>query len=247
MSPRLPTLLAAAGVTGLGLLAHRWGLSARHVRRHVPAVPAPPTLPQDPPDRPPSQRLRDGCGPLFHRVYRIDFVAPGNTPEELMTDLKRELNAYSPAELASFERRVEQRPGEIVTGDEFVVHIRGPWNGPVRVVEQGPTTMGLVTLDGHMEAGQIWFSVGPAPPEVTAKRPGALRFKIESWARSRDETVDLAYNRLGLAMLAQQAVWAFMCRRVVSQAGGRPLGPVCVLTEEAPFDANARTDYTADA
>ena len=43
-------------------------------------------------------------------------------------------------------------------GDEFVVRMPGPWDGPVRVVERDPDArFRLVTLAGHLEAGQIEF------------------------------------------------------------------------------------------
>ena len=50
-------------------------------------------------------------------------------------------------------------------GDEYVVRMPGPWDGPVRVVEVTPTSFRLATLDGHLEAGQIEFRArrGTAP------------------------------------------------------------------------------------
>lgn len=44
-------------------------------------------------------------------------------------------------------------PGQ--PGDEFVVRMPGPWDGPVRVVRRDESSFRLATLDGHLEAGEI--------------------------------------------------------------------------------------------
>ncbi len=68
--------------------------------------------------------------------------------------------------------------GRAAVGDEFVVRMPGPWDGPVRAVEVTPTSFRLATLTGHLEAGQIEFRA--------ADDGGDLVFTIESWARSGD-------------------------------------------------------------
>ena len=80
-----------------------------------------------------------------------------------------------------------------------------------------------------MEAGQITFSAGTRGGE-----PGALRFTIESWARSRDGWVHFAYDTLGLARKAQEAMWTFFCERAAEASGGTRVGEIAVLTERAP-------------
>ena len=46
----------------------------------------------------------------------------------------------------------------MAVGDEYVVRMPGPWDGPVRVVERTPTAFRFATLEGHLEAGQIRFA-----------------------------------------------------------------------------------------
>ena len=42
-------------------------------------------------------------------------------------------------------------------GAEFLVHMPGPWDAPVRVVERTATSFRFATLRGHIEAGEIEF------------------------------------------------------------------------------------------
>jgi hypothetical protein len=181
--------------------------------------------PLDPPDRPSIQPAEEGEGPRFHRRYRVDVAEPAVSPEELMELVGRDPDAFSPAEIARFEK-TRGAKGRLALGDEFLVHISSPWNGPVRVIACEPCTFTLGTMEGHLEAGQIRFAAEPHP---TA--PGALRFTIESWARSRDGQVDLVYDKVGVAQKAQEAMWTFFCDRVAAAAGGRKLGEIEVLTE----------------
>jgi hypothetical protein len=107
-------------------------------------------------------------------------------------------------------------------GEEFVVRMPGPWDGPVRVVRREPDSFRLATLAGHLEAGEI---------EFRAARDGdALTFVIESWARAGDRLAALLYNRLRLAKEIQLNMWSHFCVRVAVLAGGRPRGGVTIRT-----------------
>ena len=151
-----------------------------------------------------------------------------------MTCIGQNIQAYVPDEIAVFEKS-KGTEGRLAVGDEYDIKIRSPWDGPVRVVEVGPRRFTLATLDGHMEAGQIRFEAAEHPA-----RPGALRFSIESWARSRDGAVDFVYDELGLGKKAQQAMWTFFCERVVEDSGGERVGEVRVLTEREADDSDDR-------
>ena len=95
-------------------------------------------------------------------------------------------------------------------GEEFVVRMPGPWDGPVRVVHRDAKSFRLATLDGHLEAGQI---------EFRAFRAGdGLRFEIESWARAGDRLSDLMYNKLRLAKEIQLNMWTHFCIRAATLA-----------------------------
>jgi uncharacterized protein (UPF0548 family) len=102
----------------------------------------------------------------------------------------------------------------------------------VRVVEVTPTSFRLVTLEGHLEAGQIRFA--------SERVNGLVDFSIESWARSADRICDLLYDRLRMAKEVQVHMWISFLERVVKLSGGRREGCVDVLTrrvEEVPEHA----------
>jgi hypothetical protein len=222
----LPWLLAVAAAVFAGALWRRWAFPVRSRRRDVARVPRGPVpLPPDPPGRAPLQPPSEGAGPRFHRRYCVDVADPALGPEDLMALVGRDPDAFSPAEIARFEK-TRGAEGRLAVGDEFLVRISSPWNGPVRVIACAPRSFTLGTLEGHLEAGQIRFAAGEHPSV-----PGALRFTIESWARSRDGPVDLAYDKVGVAQKAQEAMWTFFCDRVATAAGGRKLGEIEVLTE----------------
>lgn len=153
-----------------------------------------------------------GVGPLFHRRYEALIVATEMPAEDLMARLTADLNAAAPTEFARFTKVLGEKGG-MELGDEYVVRMPGPWDGPVRVVARTPTSFRLATLDGHLEAGQIEFRAAPAD--------GGLRFSIESWARSGDQLSRIMYQRLHMAKEVQFHMWTSFLERVAKVAGGR--------------------------
>ncbi len=225
-----PAVLAAAAA---GVWAwRRWAFPVRAETRDVDRAPDAPVAP--PPDPAGGRRVQqedEGCGPRFHRRYTVDVANTTKAPAELMACITGHIQQYVPDEIAEFVKTTGE-PGVLAVGDEFDIEIRSPWNGPVRVIEVGPTRFTLATLEGHMEAGQIRFEARDHPTE-----PGALRFSIESWARSADAAVDLVYDKLGVAKSAQQAMWTFFCERVAEDCGGQRIAEVQVTTEREADDA----------
>lgn len=220
----LPPALAAGAAVGWWLYK-RWGYPVHADEREVAHVEAPPEA-----EGPGLQHAEGGAGPRFHRRYSVRVREAEWSPEQLIADVGADFGPYVAPELARFERETGDE-GRLSPGDEFLVHINGPWNGPVRVVESEPARFVLATREGHMEAGQIEFRAEPLPPTGGASGSGGLLFTIESWARSRDELVDVAYDDLGVAKGAQQAMWTFFCEQVATRAGGEIDGEVEVLTE----------------
>src|SRR4051794_34489552 len=100
------------------------------------------------------QRPDDGSGPLFHREYTGAVADGGISAAELFTRLSSDPNVVSPTRLARF-KKTHGSDGAMCVGDEFVVRMPGPWDGPIRVIETTPTSFRFGTLDGHLEAGQI--------------------------------------------------------------------------------------------
>jgi Domain of unknown function (DUF1990) len=171
------------------------------------------------------QPLAAGSGPMLHRSYAVRIVGTGMTPAELIRVVTGRLNQASP-EVAEF-RKTRGRSGVLRDGDEFVVRMPGPWDGPVRVVCRDETSFRLATLKGHLEAGEIEFRAEPDGD--------ALHFEIESWARAGDRLSDLLYNRLRLAKEIQLNMWTHFCVRTAKLSGGRPQGGLTIRTRWVPW------------
>jgi hypothetical protein len=174
------------------------------------------------------QRLEDGAGPLFRRRYRVRIEGGRLTPEELMDELLREPNRAAPIEMAVF-RKTSGGAGPLAVGDEFVVRMPGPWDGPVVVADRTPTSFRFATLKGHLEAGQIEFR--------TAADGDAVRFEIESWARSGDRLSNLLFDRVKLAKEMQLHMWTHFCERAAKLAGGRIRGGIQIDTRRVEVGA----------
>lgn len=184
----------------------------------------------------PIQLEDQGTGPLFHRIYHCDIANSKLTAEELMSDIQVNINEYSPQEMARFEK-TSGGLERCTVGDEFFVHITGPWDGPVRVVSRDERSFALATLEGHLEAGEIHFRIDDHP-----RWKNVLRFHIQSWARSRDHLVDIAYDVLPLAKAAQTNMWIFFCQKVVERSGGELLGDISVITERVVEETPEKKD-----
>lgn len=176
------------------------------------------------------QLKNEGEGMLYHRRYSVTIGHPTLTAEGLIETMQRDPNHFSPSLLARFEK-TKGDEGGMAVGDEYMIHISGPWNGPVRVIAVEPARFAFVTLEGHLEAGEIHFRAAPHPTI-----PDAIRFEILSWARSRDKAVHLAYEVTGVAKAAQTTMWANWCREVVKESGGELIGEIEIVTEERPIE-----------
>jgi Domain of unknown function (DUF1990) len=183
------------------------------------------SLPDDapPPLRPGEelQRPEAGAGPLFHRVYRARIREASLSPERVIAEMTSDVDRVAPTEFASFNK-VLGREGAMAVGDEYVVRMPGPWDGPVRVVERTPRSFRLATLSGHLEAGQIEFSAREEGP--------MLEFRIESWARAGDRLSNLLYDRLRMSKEVQLHMWTSVLERVAKLAGGRLTGGIEIRT-----------------
>ncbi|MDQ4091953.1 MAG: DUF1990 domain-containing protein [Actinomycetota bacterium] len=158
------------------------------------------------------QRCEDGVGALFHRRYRVLIKDATRSPAQLIDELVADLNAAAPREIVVFAKQ-DHGPG-LDVGDDVLIQLPGPWDGPVRVVARRPTCFRFVTHKGHVEAGRIEFRAGRLGHE--------LGFEIESWARSGDRQADLLYDRVRLTQELQLYVWAsYTCGRI-SASGRRP-------------------------
>jgi hypothetical protein len=215
---------AAAWPFGVALTSwnYMWRTTPMH-RREVAGSPLedrPPPLPSRVSDEE-VQRPEHGVGPLFHRRYRARIRDPRLSPEELVAHVSADPNRVAPTEFARFQKvRGDERLMQL--GDEFVVRMPGPWDGPVRVVDLTATSFRFTTLSGHLEAGQIEFHAG--------QHNGELVFCIESWARSGDWLCNLLYDRLRMAKEIQLHMWISFLERVARVSGGRISGGIEIDT-----------------
>jgi uncharacterized protein (UPF0548 family) len=183
------------------------------------------------------QRLQDGVGPVVHRLYRVRIVGSLLTPEQLMERLADDLDQMAPSEFATFQKL--DGGGPLARGDEYVVRMPGPWDGPVRVIAQTETSFRLATLEGHLEAGQIEFRA--------RSDHRSLIFEIESWARSGDRLSDLLYSRVRFSKEVQLHMWTSVLERIVELAGGRADHGLTVLTRRTDRDTLEGAGLSRDA
>jgi len=136
-------------------------------------------------------------------------------------------NVAAPTEFARFHKLNERTPG-MREGDEYLVHMPGPWNGPVRVVDVTPHSFRFVTLDTHLEAGQIEFR--------SREQDGHLIFEIESWARSGDRLAALLYDTFPMAKEVQLHMWTSFLEKVIDLSGGTRRGLLSIETRRSESD-----------
>jgi hypothetical protein len=176
--------------------------------------------------------VEDGVGPMLHRRYRVLVDGGSACARELIAAFGGEPNRGAPADVAVF---LKTRGGDALrVGDEFVVRMPGPWDGPVRVIAATPTSVRLATLRGHLEAGQIEFRARDLDD-------GTVEFEIESWARAADRLSHVLYNHLRLAKEIQLNLWLETCLRIAALGGGHPRDGVHVDTRHVADPQLLRT------
>ena len=176
------------------------------------------------------QRVEDGAGPLFHRRYRTRIRETDLTPAELIERVSAAPDWAVPTEFATFQK-VKGEEDVMRVGDEFVVRMAAPWDGPVRVVLKEPERFRMITLDDHLEAGQIEFRAHA--------EDGMIVFEIESWARSATRMVHLLYDTLRISKETQLHMWVSTLEGVARLAGGKMTRGIDIHTRRVELDAQA--------
>ena len=227
-SRRLAT--AARWPFGLALTSWRYlwrttPLAREEVRGSLDADSPPPLTPVVKVDNK-IQLPEEGAGPFFRRRYRVKFRGSRASASELMDEVAGDPDVVAPSEFATFQK-TSGEDGSMGVGDEYVVRMPGPWDGPVRVVAREPGMFRLATLDGHLEAGQIEFRATDSGDLII--------FEIESWARSGDAYSDLLYDRLRMSKEVQMHMWTSTLERVVELAGGTRAGRLEIHTRRVPM------------
>ncbi|MEJ2888055.1 DUF1990 family protein [Actinomycetospora aeridis] len=178
------------------------------------------------------QPLEQGFGPALHREFHVRIVGARRSAAELIDAVARDMNRAVVPGVARFD--YVAATGALHVGDELVVRMPGPWDGPVRVLRRGATSFRLGTLVGHVEAGQIEFAARELPD-------GKLEFGITTWARAGDRVADVLYSRLGLAKQIQYLLWVEFCVRAAEVSGGRAADGVHVTTRTVAWPEGAHS------
>jgi hypothetical protein len=174
------------------------------------------------------QGLDEGEGDVFRRRYRTRIREARCSAAELVDLVAADPDRVAPSEFATFQK-TSGAEGAMAVGDEYVVRMPGPWDGPVRVAERRPESFKLVTLEGHLEAGEIEFRA--------AERDDQLVFEIESCARSRDRFTDILYDRLRISKEVQLHMWTSTLERVAKVSGGRMVDGIEIHTRKVDVTA----------
>jgi hypothetical protein len=183
---------------------------------------SPPLLPAEV-ERDEIQTPKDGAGPLFHRRYRVRIRDSELSAEELIRRVAAEPDSVAPSEFATF-RKLHGSEGRMQRNDEYIVRMAGPWDGPVRVVKREDAMFRLVTLEGHLESGQIEFRA--------RQEDDLIVFEIESWARSKDRLTDVLYDRLRMSKEVQLHMWTSTLERIAELSGGARDGGIEIHTRK---------------
>jgi Domain of unknown function (DUF1990) len=214
--------IAARWPVGIALTSWRYMWRTTPLkRRELDGSPGDDRCPEPPADADGIQAPEHGAGPLFHRRYSVRIRDSKLSACELVARVQENPDVAAPRELATF-RKTAGEDGGMRVGDEYVVRMAGPWDGPVRVIEVTDASLRLATLDGHLEAGQIEFAAAEVDREV--------EFRIESWARSGDRLSNLAYTHLRMAKEIQLHMWTSFLERIVRLSRGRRSGAIAIET-----------------
>ncbi len=156
-----------------------------------------------------------GVGPLTHRIYAATTRDPKLAPEQLLAIIAANPNVVAPTEVLRFERPPGSS-GSLKKGDELLIRMAGPWNGPMRVTEQGDDRLRLAAMPGHPQHGQIELRVRSRDGERNA-------VVIELQTRERAAgTGFYLLQRVGLMHRMQSYTWAEILQNAARLAGGRP-------------------------
>ncbi len=175
-----------------------------------PAAPLPAADPRDS-----SSQTESGFGPLTHRLYTATTRSPKIAPEQLLAIIAANPNVVAPTEVLRFERP-RGTSDRLQKGDELTIRMAGPWNGPMRVTEQGEDRLRLAAMPGHPQQGQI---------ELRVRSGDAEHNDIVIELQTRERAAGLGFyllQRVGLVQRMQSYTWAEILQNAARLAGGRP-------------------------
>jgi hypothetical protein len=162
-------------------------------------------------------------GPVVHRIYGAAIRAPRLTAEKLLAIIAADPNVVAPSEVLRFERTRGER-GRLREGDELLIRMAGPWNGPVKVTRRWEEGIRLAATRGNPQLGQV---------ELRARdEEGRIVMEIQTRERAAGLSFR-ALQRIGLIRRMQSYTWAEMLENAAQLAGGRPPERVTVRSWHA--------------
>lgn len=166
-----------------------------------------------PVEEPDSEHREDelGIGPALHRIYAATVCEPQLDAERLVAIIAADPNVIAPTEVLRFEKKSGE-PG-LREGDELLIRMAGPWNGPVTVTARSARHIRLAATRGHAQLGQV---------ELRARDdPGGIVLEVQTRERAAGPGFRLL-QRTGLIRRMQSYTWAHMLENGARLAGGRP-------------------------
>ncbi len=193
----------------------------RFLRQDIPLreLPGPGTAWPLPPAEPSRANTEEtGVGARAHRVYGAvlrDCVLPA---ERLIQIIATDPNVIAPTEVLRFERKGEGAR-DLREGDELLIRMAGPWNGPVRVTRRWENGFRLAALRGHAQVGQ--FELRARDGDGDGDGDGQIAMEIQTRERAAGLWFYLL-ERIGLVGRMRAYTWAEMLQKSAQLAGGRP-------------------------
>lgn len=193
----------------------------RFLRREIPleeiASTGPPPFPDERVDPADAEKART-VGPVVHRLYSATIQAPKLSAERLLAIIAADPNVIAPVEVLHFEKRRGDRR-RLEKGDELLIRMFGPWNGPVQVVRRWQEGFRLAATRGHPQLGQL---------ELRARDDdGQIAMEIQTRERAAGVGFHLL-QRIGLVRRMQDYTWGEVLENAAQLAGGRRLDRITV-------------------
>lgn len=167
------------------------------------------------------QDLSEPDDGAVRRRYRARVERPRLPAERVLAIIAADPNVVLPVEVMRFTGG--RAAGPLRPGDERLIRMAGPWNGPVRVVAVEPEGIRWAARRGGAQRGEFEIRLRDDGPDLEAE--------VQLVQRSASRLYGLAYDRIGIARLIERHTWSHVLERVAQLAGGRP--PRRILVETA--------------
>ena len=171
-----------------------------------------------------------GLGALTHHLYAVTVRSPKLSAGQLLAIIAADPNVVTPTEVL----RVERSAGALCKGDELLLRMAGPWNGPMRVSEREDDRLQLATMPGHPQHGKVELRVRPKNGEAD------IVIEIQTCERAAGFGFYLL-ERIGLIPRMRSHTWAEILQNAARLAGGLPPDRITVQCWRGEDEASGTT------